>query len=46
MKLKQKSYKRRYIQNKETLIVKKVVNLLAKNMGSNRDASKGLLKKV
>jgi hypothetical protein len=46
MKVKQKSYKKWYIQNEETLMVKKVVNLLAKNAGNSCNTSKGLLKKV
>jgi hypothetical protein len=46
IKVKQKSRKRQYIQNKETLMVKKVINLLTKNAGNSCNTGKGLLKRV
>ena len=44
--VKQKSYKRRYIQNKETLIVIKVVDLIAIREGSCRNNSEKPAKRV
>jgi hypothetical protein len=41
-----KSYKRRYVQTEETLIVSKVLDLIAKREGSRREESKELAKRV
>jgi hypothetical protein len=41
-----KSYKRRYIQTEETLIVSKVLDLITKREGSRRKEGKELAKRV
>ena len=46
MRVKQKSCKRRYIWNEETLIVSKVVNLIATREGSCCDNAEKPVKRV